>query len=68
MPRFQQGCLLLRNDTPDSTQLGRPEAQTVIVSDGIKPELGNGVVTRDMDMRRFCAVRRLEEEPIGASS
>jgi hypothetical protein len=68
MPRFQQDCLLLRNDTPDSAQLGRAEAQTVIVSEWVEPELGNGVVARDMNMRRFNAVRRVEEEPIRASS
>src|SRR5688572_4615011 len=68
MPRFQQGCLLLRNDTPDSAQLGRAEAQTVIVLERIEPELSNCVVPRDMNMRRFSAVRRVEEEPIRASS
>jgi hypothetical protein len=57
MPRFQQGCLLLGNDTPDSAQLGRTEAQTVIVSERIEPEFGNCVVTRDVDMRRLGAVR-----------
>jgi hypothetical protein len=68
MPRFQQGCLLLRDDTPDSAQLGRTEAQTVIVSEGIEPELSDCVVTRDMNMRRFTAIRRVEEEPIRATS
>jgi hypothetical protein len=68
MPRFQQGCLLLRNDTPDSAKLGRAEAQTVIVLERIEPELSNGIVSRDMDMRWFSAVRRVEEESIRASS
>jgi hypothetical protein len=57
MPRFQQGCLLLGNDTPDSAQLGRTEAQTVIVSERIEPELGNRIVSRDVDMRRLGAIR-----------
>ncbi len=56
MPRFQQSYLLLRNDTPDSAQLCRPESQSVIVSERIEPELGNCVVTGDMDMGRFAAV------------
>jgi hypothetical protein len=68
MPRFQQGCLLLRNDTPDSAQLCRAEAQTVIVLERIEPELSDRVIPRDMDMRRFSAIRRVEEKSIRASS
>jgi hypothetical protein len=68
MPRFQQDCLLLRNDTPDSAQLGWAEAQTVIVSERIEPELGHCVVAGDMDVRRLIAIGRVEEQPVRASS
>jgi hypothetical protein len=68
MPRFQQGRLLLPDNTPDSAQFTRAEAQTVIVSDRIEPKLSHRVVTGNMYVERFVAVRRVEKEPIRTAS
>jgi hypothetical protein len=68
MPRFQQGRLLLLDNTPDSAQFSRPEAQTVIVSDGVEPKLSHPVIAGNVYVGRFVAVRRVEEEPIRAAS
>jgi hypothetical protein len=68
MPRFQQGRLLLPDNTPDSAQFSRTEAQTVIVSDGIEPKLSYGVIAGNVYVGRLVAVRRVEEEPVRAAS
>jgi hypothetical protein len=64
IPRIQQVCSLLGNDTLNSTQFRRAKPQTVIVLEWIEPKLGYCVVPRDMDVRRFTSIRRVEEEPI----
>jgi len=67
MPRFQQGWLLLPDNTPDSAQFEWAETQAVIMSDRIEPKLGHGVITGNMNVGRFTTVRRVEKEPVRAA-
>jgi hypothetical protein len=48
----------------DSTNLPARKPSTPVQSDRVKPELGQFVLTLDMDMRGFIAISRIEEEPV----
>jgi hypothetical protein len=52
----------------DSAQLDSAEAYAGVQSHRIEPELGLRALALHMNVRRFLAIRGIEEESIGAGS
>lgn len=59
---------MLFNDVLNSPKFCRPETAARLESHGIKPELGDIIVSFDVYVNRFPAVARVEEEPLRPDS
>ena len=58
---------MLADERGHAVQLCAAEAAALVEADGVKPELGQVLVTFHVDVRRLGPVTGVEEKPVGAS-
>jgi hypothetical protein len=61
IPTLQQSLLVLFYKRLDAIDLFPSETMAAFETNRTQPELGLGIVTLDMDMRRFISVCRVKE-------
>lgn len=64
MPRLHQFGLVLPNECLHSVQFRRREPTVVLQPNRLQPKLGCPTSSSDVDVYRFAAVARKEEQPI----
>src|SRR5207248_7894712 len=65
MPTLQQLRQVLVDERPDLVNVPTLEAVAALKPHRVEPELCLAVIPLDVHVRRFPAVTRVEEEPIG---
>ncbi len=64
MPCLHEALVVADHETLDLPEFRRPEPGHAGQRDRLQPELGQGIFTLHMDMRRFGAFVAEEEEPV----
>jgi hypothetical protein len=59
---------MLRDDTPDSSNLRRRKPDAVLDTNGIQPDLGQRIVPLYVRVPRFTAIARVEEKTVPPDS
>src|SRR5947209_4491926 len=68
IPAPQQRGLLILDKLLHLANLAPGEPTLAVEANRFEPELGDAVVTFDVDVRRLATISRIEEKPVGTNS